>query len=140
MANTNSKKRKGVAKQKRSRGCFLTGYIMLQFIFCVIGIGALLFFLAEFGRDPRLFTRAEFNELRFVIYANVGVLFFVILCLIAVWRWRIWGFWGIMLAYLASIAIAIGSGQFGQILVNVFGMGLLWFVAKDKLDLFTWKL
>ena len=126
-------------KKKRERGMGLTIFLVIQIIICILGIGA-VFFLLPSTAEYESITGESALGLQLTLFASAIILLFAVVFSAGVWRWRIWGYWGLSIAYILSILMGIVSGEFGGVVVNLIWYGIFFMVTRNKTHLMDWKL
>lgn len=131
----------GNSKNKRAnRGIVLSIFLVLQIIMAVVGIFALFAMMEELVLLSQITRGTSAFQAQLTFYASILLLIFVIVCVFGVWFWRIWGYWGLIGAYIASIIIAVMTWQFQQIAVNLIGLAIFYYLTRNKVNSFLWKL
>ncbi len=125
--------------QKRERGLGLMIFLVVQILAFILGIIALIIVLPELESYARITGESIFG-LRLTMYSSILLLVIGIICVIGIWMWRIWGYWGLMIAYILSILVGVASGDSGQIFINLFWLAIFYMATRNKVAFMDWKL
>lgn len=111
----------------RERGGCLTAWLVLA---SVANPAVGLFYLANFARMSRVLPGGIVVAL--VVAAIINTIFVV-----GIWQWQKWGVQGLLtLGVIAFFFNLATIGLTPATLGGLFGLGLVWFLVKDKWDQF----
>lgn len=114
----------------RERGGCLS--VFLVFIMAV-NVFALFLYCNQISELSRYSGSSSLMPLLAVAF---GVQCVVIACAVAVWNWKKWGYYGLMVSYVLSIVLSLVTGALTNIIGAFIGMGILFALVNDKLDMF----
>lgn len=107
-------------------------------VFLVFIIGANLFYMAVICNEYSQLSRfsgasSSVMPLFMLLFAVEAV---VIACAVAVWNWKSWGYYGLLIGYAISFVLGLLSGAMTSVVGAIVGGGILFFLVNDKIDEF----
>ena len=129
----------------RERGGFLT--LMLGFIIALSTAGLIALFglvVARFGFGPLarwVSGRSDpINLILLPLGAKFGAEFVFtcaeLLCAVALWRWKKWGYYGLMAVYGIGIVRALLSGNIIGVIGSMVAAFIILSVIQDRIEMF----
>lgn len=103
--------------------------------FLVFVIGVNIFFMFALCAQAGNLGRMADSALPILALA-FGIQGAILACAFAVWNWKKWGFYGLMVAYGIQIVLQLLSGNMIGVIAALVGMGILFTLVNDKLDMF----
>jgi hypothetical protein len=109
---------------ERERGGCLTVFLVLLMAansFAVFGLCA----QSDLARYPG-------GEFALLLALEIAV----VVCAAALWNWKKWGYYGLMLGYVLGIVLGLAAGSLAYAGGSIIGMVILAGLVNDKLDMF----
>jgi hypothetical protein len=115
---------------ERERGGCLTAFLVF-----IIGVN--VFFLVTLCAQYSEVSRYSYGSSLMPVFAlGFGIQCVVLACAVALWNWKKWGYYGLMLGYGASFLIGLVTGSITNIIGAIVGVSILVGLVNDKLDMF----
>lgn len=108
--------------QKSRHGC-LTAWLVLMI---VMNSAVALFYLVAGDVVKQALPSAPKWTLPVLIIAAA----FNLVCAIALWRWKKWGFWGFVLSSIVGLIVNLSIGIGAQSVVGLVGVAILYGVLQ----------
>lgn len=112
------------------RGGCLTAFLI------VLGLAQLVLVFIAFGMlgSVSQYPASSQGIIQFAGFLQIGLSIAAVACVVGLWNWKSWGYYGIYAMYILGALISLFTGAFSSAIGSFVGMGVLYYLMKDKAD------
>lgn len=128
--------------QQRTFGMRLLWFLGFQCVLATLAILAIVFLLPDLvvaAAADRNNPMSESTAAMIFVVSAFGFLLLII-CIVGIFRWRLWGYWGLMLIYTLLIIVSTAFGAIEFIIPFISMLAFTFISLNGKTGLMEMKL
>jgi hypothetical protein len=123
----NDKPKIGESYEPERGGC-LTAFLV---VLGVANVGLILVSIVSLGGLDAISSSVR-GTVQFLLFLQVVMSIAAVACAYGLWNWKDWAYKGLFVIYFVNALIGLFSGQIPVAIGAFVGMGILYYLMKDK--------